>query len=254
MGSCETCSAADEGVQDIDIVKRVRSVKNQPESMESNENIEHNDDKSVSASTEHIEIEPSPSAESPPQMNDTYIQEPQSAIATFDDETSAILFGNNSFLEKDNDHDRYDTTRLDVIASDLFREMETMHQTEHQQLVSLNAWLEKKQSSIPYGWLRRWVVLKNGYILWSEWEQSVQHEIDSKEMNRWNKCIYLGAQDIAISAAESKKKRKFKINTTDREILFKAKDEKQRDIWINGVKEHIQYVQQNAFLIKSHTN
>eukprot|EP01083_Nonionella_stella_P159405 519946_1 len=244
MGACETCTATDQTVQDTHTAKRTRSAKNESESIESNENIEHNDDK-----TEHTQIEPSTSAEVQPSSS-AESQPPENA--TFNDETSAILFG-KGFLEKDNEDIEYNSTRLAVIASDLYKELETIRDVDHQQLVSLNAWLERKQSAIPYGWLKRWVVLKTGYVLWSEWEQSVQDEVDKKEINRWNRCIYLGDQDVAVSVAESKKKRKFKINTTDREFIFKAKNEEQRDIWINGVKEHIKYTQQNAFLIKSHT-
>merc|ERR1712176_1224382 len=55
----------------------------------------------------------------------------------------------------------------------------------------LESWLEKKQQSPPYAWLKRWVVVKDGYMLWSSKHLKVQNEVNEQEKERWSKCVEL---------------------------------------------------------------
>eukprot|EP01084_Bolivina_argentea_P218524 370811_1 len=95
-----------------------------------------------------------------------------------------------------------------------------------------SGWMDKKQSSPPYSWLKRWVMVKEGYILWSEWEITPDDEVDYREMRRWNKCIYLARDGISVSEVKSKRNRRFKLGTKKRDFLFRTRDMSERDKWM----------------------
>eukprot|EP01083_Nonionella_stella_P203233 741762_1 len=131
----------------------------------------------------------------------------------------------------------WNTQKCLDITHDILSEMSQSMGTKQQQLVVYSGWMDKKQSSAPYSWLKRWVVVKDGSILWSEWQMAVQHQVDDKEKRRWNKCIYLGRNGITVTVVKSKRNRRFKLITPKREFLFRTRDKSERDEWVNTLKQ-----------------
>eukprot|EP01083_Nonionella_stella_P067554 178752_1 len=144
----------------------------------------------------------------------------------------------------------YSTERLLRISSNLFNEMCISLESKQTQLGSSSGWLEKKQSSVPCAWLKRWVVLKDGFFLWSERQITIENDVDRKEKRRWNQCINLGRRHVMITHVESKTERKFTLNTKRRGFLFKAQDQNHRDIWVHALKQHMQYAREKSLFSK----
>ena len=99
----------------------------------------------------------------------------------------------------------------------------------------------------PYSWLKRWVILKDGYLLWCDRQITVQKGVTEEEKRRWNKCVEL--RNITdVSAINDKKQRKFKLSVhgTKREYIWRAKSTKWRDKWVNGLKDHVMIAKQET--------
>ena len=113
-------------------------------------------------------------------------------------------------------------------------------------LPDLEAWLQKKSQSMPYQWQRRWVVVKDSYILWSDVQRNIKNAKNAKERMRFNNSINLmcikdikpvinekaGRQFIMIANLSGREKKK-------KEYLFKCSSREDRDYWVKGIKKHI---------------
>ena len=105
-------------------------------------------------------------------------------------------------------------------------------------------WMEKKQSVPPYKWLKRFVVLEQGYLLWSDRQITIGlHGVDAQEKKRWNKCIPIKHITEVSAVTESKTQRKFRIkvngNGIEREYLWKASTPKWRDQWVEELNQEM---------------
>eukprot|EP01084_Bolivina_argentea_P017821 33248_1 len=136
----------------------------------------------------------------------------------------------------------YDTERLGDISSELFKDITLRIKDNRFKLVELNGWLLKKQSSVPYSWLKRWVIIEHGYILWSDRQMTIgQNGINNKEKIRWNKCIRL-TKISNIQIIKSKSEKKFKMSVEkQRDYIWKCDSKQIRDKWIDGLKQHIEH-------------
>eukprot|EP01084_Bolivina_argentea_P069184 125940_1 len=135
------------------------------------------------------------------------------------------------------------TRELNHIASMAYDAFASTLRDEYEEkLVDLKGWLEKKQSAPPYSWQRRWVCVKDGYLLWSDRQITIEGTVDLDEVRRWNKAVNL-KHILEVVESESKKQRKFKLTVKDntRAWIWKAATKKDRDDWIKGLNDHIYY-------------
>eukprot|EP01083_Nonionella_stella_P016991 47452_1 len=223
MGACEACRNdqvyTPEGTQHIRPLKSPNTL-----SVESNE------------SEDHVSLSDTSSSE----QEELYDADP----STKSNSSTAADEDASDFMKIPTCHS-WNTQRLNDINDGIFAEMSDALQTKQQDLEVYSGWMDKKQSSAPYSWLKRWVVVKEGYILWSEWQMTVEHEMDDKEMQRWNKCIYLARNGTTVSEVKSKRNRRFKLITPKREFLFRTRDKSERDQWMNTLKQHIEYAKEH---------
>ena len=118
-------------------------------------------------------------------------------------------------------------------------------------LVLLEGWLEKKQSAPPYSWLKRWVVVKESHLLWNSKQIKINDVKNRKERKKWNNYVNLMNVTNVEIVKKSKTKRKLSVkvnvhgkNKKTREYIWRAKDEEDRDFWVNGLKEHIKFLKE----------
>ena len=116
---------------------------------------------------------------------------------------------------------------------------------KQQKLPTLEAWLEKKQGSPPYSWQKRFVVVKESHLLWSDKKLKIGDVKIKKERDKWNNSINLMAIKEVKNDPKSKTGKKFIISVVQggkgkksRDYILKASDKKNRDLWVKGIKEH----------------
>merc|ERR1712113_1257932 len=127
------------------------------------------------------------------------------------------------------------------MATGMLDEIRLELQTSISELSHIQGWLQKKKSAPPYSWQKRWVVVKAGYLLWSDRQMTIEKKIDAQERKRWNTCIKFDTISSVV-ATKSSKQRKFCVNIhgSDRSYLFKTESKDQRDGWIRVIKEHVE--------------
>ena len=112
--------------------------------------------------------------------------------------------------------------------------------------------MERKQEHIPYSWLKRWVVLRDRYLLWSDRQISVgDNGVDSEERKRWNHSVDL-TQVVDVGKVQSnntknsKQRRdwRFTLKTKKRTYLFRTKSEHEREEWLENLKININHCKQ----------
>eukprot|EP01084_Bolivina_argentea_P017824 33252_1 len=132
----------------------------------------------------------------------------------------------------------YNTQRLSDISSELFKDITSTIIDNRNHLVELNEWLQHKQMN-GFSWLKRWVIIKNGYMLWSDRQITVENSVTKEEKLRWNKCIKL-TKIVNVQKVKCKNERKFKMYIKhDRNYIWRCKTKEIRDKWVNGLKQHI---------------
>eukprot|EP01083_Nonionella_stella_P024076 66599_1 len=137
---------------------------------------------------------------------------------------------------------RMDTARLNDVVGDIFDDIQDDLTTRSLKIKTQMSWLERKQHHPPYSWLKRWVIVKDKYLLWSERQMNIDGEVDKKERMRWSKFINLKDIDVIEAVEKDKKKRKFIVKVGDTDYLFRAKDEAERDEWLVQLKENTEWV------------
>eukprot|EP01084_Bolivina_argentea_P156664 273029_1 len=107
----------------------------------------------------------------------------------------------------------------------------------------LSGWLEKKQSSMPYQWQRRWVVVKGSHFLWSDIQRDINDAKNIKERKKFNNSISLMSVTEIKSVTKGKTQRKFTLNVgaskKRKEYLWKCATKTDREYWVKGLKKHI---------------
>ena len=85
-----------------------------------------------------------------------------------------------------------DTNHLRDVADDIFIDIQDTVVKRKQTLISLEGWMEKKQTSLPYSWLKRWVTVHDGWLLWSDRQIKVGKDgVNKKEKKRWIICRWI---------------------------------------------------------------
>lgn len=138
--------------------------------------------------------------------------------------------------------EEYTTPMLEGMAEGFLDDIQLTIRQSVKDLVPMKDWLFKKQSSPPYSWQKRWVVLRGGYLLWSDRQMTIENGITSEEKQRWNKCIKVG-NISSVTIHDSKKERKFCVNVckVDRPYIFKATSKTERDKWMSVIQQHIEF-------------
>eukprot|EP01083_Nonionella_stella_P029260 80617_1 len=116
-------------------------------------------------------------------------------------------------------------------------------------LVPLKGWLEKKQCSPPYSWQKRYVVVQDGQLLWSDREMTIANGITQREKKRWNKSVSL-KRIVSVTQTQSKKHCKFRLSMKSESgsRLWKASSKRERDEWIDGLNAHVVYAKQKSLV------
>merc|ERR1712048_954174 len=139
------------------------------------------------------------------------------------------------------------TARLGDIASEAYNDISLTVNSAKDELVQLESWMDKKQNAPPYKWMKRWVVVKDAYLLWSDRKISVENGVTAQEKLRWNRCI--GLEKIEnVKRVNDKYHRmlRFTVKGMKREFVWRAPSKKIRDKWLRNLDEHIQYTKRAA--------
>eukprot|EP01084_Bolivina_argentea_P104256 186689_1 len=132
------------------------------------------------------------------------------------------------FRDWDQDLDEKETLKMEAIRVALHNPFSKIQRTNTKQalheinaltirkcgLPVLEAWMDKQQPRPPYLWQRRWVMVKETYILWSERQTSIQNPRGINERKAFNGSINLMAIESVDIVAKTKKRRKFSITIT----------------------------------------
>mmetsp|Transcript_39687 Transcript_39687/g.64956 ORF Transcript_39687/g.64956 Transcript_39687/m.64956 type:complete len:471 (+) Transcript_39687:556-1968(+) len=107
----------------------------------------------------------------------------------------------------------------------------------------LEAWLEKKQVTMPYNWQKRWVKVTESYILWSDVQRDIVNSKSAKERKKWNNDINIMTIAEVKAVTTGKTQRKFIITTQSakkrRDYLWKAATKQDRDFWVLGLRRYV---------------
>eukprot|EP01084_Bolivina_argentea_P109333 195429_1 len=145
---------------------------------------------------------------------------------------------------------KLDSMRLNELTDDLFEEIQDDIAEKEYHLKPLEGWLEKKQHSPPYFYHRRWAIVKDKYMLWSERQMSIhEHTVTAKEKKRWGKCIKL-KKIILVEGVDTSNKT-FRVKLDKTEFLFKANTKALRDYWVENLNQTISFVKSAGFASKS---
>jgi len=124
-----------------------------------------------------------------------------------------------------------------------------------QQLATLEGWLEKR-SGFSHSWKRRWVVVKDSHILWSNVQMTIDDAKDEAQRAKFKKCLNLMSIADIEAAPKSKHKEVFRfvvgqgVKRSPRRkkgYAWRCNSETERDHWVSELKKR-------QTLIQSFTN
>merc|ERR1712176_1442375 len=121
--------------------------------------------------------------------------------------------------------------------------------TDGDELPKLEGWLEKKQSSLPYSWNKRWCIVRASFMVWSDIQRSIADPRDPEQRSKFGSFVNL-LQVLEIKPVrKGKSHRKFVIvlkankNEKRKQIQWKCSSEYDRDFWVRGLKKHVKHTQ-----------
>ena len=113
----------------------------------------------------------------------------------------------------------------------------------------LEAWLEKKSSSLARGYQKRWVIVRGSHLLWSDIQRDIDNPKSMKERKKWNNSINIMSIKDIQPVTKGKTQRKFTlivgtsgIKNKKKEYLWKCATKEDRDYWVMGLKKHINHM------------
>mmetsp|Transcript_67445 Transcript_67445/g.60583 ORF Transcript_67445/g.60583 Transcript_67445/m.60583 type:complete len:470 (+) Transcript_67445:27-1436(+) len=111
-------------------------------------------------------------------------------------------------------------------------------------LPKLEAWLEKrKPGGVVPTYQKRWIIVKGAHMLWSSKQRAIKNDADRNERKKFNGSIHLMTIE-AIQPIETNANNKFMVKAKDakkgsmREYVFRCTNKRERDFWVQGLKEH----------------
>ena len=138
---------------------------------------------------------------------------------------------------KNDDDEGADTSGFAFVKTERNRKALEALTTLHQKSVNfplIAAWLDKKNHAFPFNWHQRWVIVKESFILWTDFEAECGDPKVKKERNKF-KHISLLQVDSVEPVNSGKDKRKFKVvvstGNKTKEYLWRCENEAKRNRW-----------------------
>ena len=120
---------------------------------------------------------------------------------------------------------------------------------EKDDLPILEAWLQKQQDHVPYQWQKRWAIVKESHMLWSDIQRTIKDPKDAKARKKFNNSINLMAITEIKPVLKGKSQRKFTISvqktatsTKPKQYLWRCSTREDRDFWVKGLTAHINHM------------
>jgi len=104
-------------------------------------------------------------------------------------------------------------------------------------------WLEKKSSSVPYNWHKRWTILKNSFMLWSEIEVAVGDPKDKAERMKFKHISLLQVDRVEKMDIGTKSRFKVVVSIGDKtkEYLWRCETVEDRNRWVDELNYRVQH-------------
>ena len=113
--------------------------------------------------------------------------------------------------------------------------------TDGDELPLREGWLEKKQSSVPYSWNKRWCVVRASFMVWSDIQRTLVDPRDPEERRKFNNHINLLQVAEVRPVRKGKTHRKLVMVVRDKrkQIYWRCSSEYDRDFWVRALKKHV---------------
>ena len=120
----------------------------------------------------------------------------------------------------------------------------------------MSGWLDKRQEAFPHSWLRRWVVVRENTMMWSDRMIHVGRHGVERERHRWNKTFDIKyITEVQPKMASDRQQRKFKIvvkrGRDTRHYTFRAMAKDERDGWTEMIQKHVEHYKQQLHVAKA---
>jgi len=116
-----------------------------------------------------------------------------------------------------------------------------------EKLPLLEAWLQKKQPNPPYTWQKRWVIVKDSHLLWSDKQRVIKNASNPDERKPFNGFLNIVVIQ-EIKSVDSKSGTKFVVVARTkrgdmRTYEWKAGSQADRNFWVAGLNAHKDHAQ-----------
>lgn len=123
--------------------------------------------------------------------------------------------------------------------------------------VGMEGWLYKRQDSFPHSWQRRWVVLNENNLMWSDRMIHIGRSGLERERHRWNKTFDIKYfTNIRGKIPGDREQRRFMIvikrEKVHREYLFRAQAKDEKEEWVETITKHMEHYQKQLHKIEEH--
>merc|ERR1712087_3298 len=113
------------------------------------------------------------------------------------------------------------------------------------QLPRLEAWLEKKQSTVPYSWPKRWAMVRGSFLVWSSIQRVMHDPRDPEERKKFHFINLM--QIVGVSPVEKgKRRRRFVIEVQgikgSKKVYWRCVSKYDRDYWVKNLGLHMDHV------------
>jgi len=111
----------------------------------------------------------------------------------------------------------------------------------------LNGWLEKRTASLPHSWHKRWVIVKESWMLWSEIEVECADPREKEERVKFKNVSLLQVEKIErIDAGKvahhgTKFKVVVSIGAKKKNILWRCKNVQERNRWVLDLQYRVEH-------------
>merc|ERR550525_310352 len=115
-------------------------------------------------------------------------------------------------------------------------------------LPDLQGWLEKRQPHMPYSWQKRWVIVKGGFLLWTDRQKSIHNPKDSTQRKEFGTSVNLMLITEIGEVSGKKNGKKFVIKLRDgaakrTEYMFRCATPEDAAFWRKSLRKHQKHLQ-----------